>query len=348
MTLRVGVVGLGTIGKRVADAVLSQPDMELVGVGIRTPNPTALSVNWKGVKIYCTENERLPLFKECNLDVSGNLSDLLNEIDVVVDCAQAGEGIKRLSQYKAHGVYTIFQGGEKHDTTDFTFSTFGNYHQAYGRQAMRVSSCNTTGLVRLISVLDFHYKVLHVDGAIVRCSTDPDKAQNGIPNGIAPVFGVSHHGPDLQLVLPHISIYTQAAAAPMYYSHLQMISIELENPLTRLKIIETLNQYPRILIQTKQEAGVNTAQLFNSFNNSSRKRGDRPELFLWEESIQLVGNRLHLMTSIDMQCITIPETIDAIRAITGIEKDRDKCMILTDEALNIVKKESSYKIEVGI
>ena len=32
MTIKVGVVGYGTIGKRVADAVLLQEDMELVGI----------------------------------------------------------------------------------------------------------------------------------------------------------------------------------------------------------------------------------------------------------------------------------------------------------------------------
>jgi len=34
MTIKVGIVGYGTIGKRVADAVALQKDMKLVGVSV--------------------------------------------------------------------------------------------------------------------------------------------------------------------------------------------------------------------------------------------------------------------------------------------------------------------------
>ena len=36
--IRVGVVGYGTIGKRVCDAILLQEDMELVGITANTYN----------------------------------------------------------------------------------------------------------------------------------------------------------------------------------------------------------------------------------------------------------------------------------------------------------------------
>ncbi|MFB6101613.1 MAG: glyceraldehyde-3-phosphate dehydrogenase, partial [Haloplanus sp.] len=49
--IRVGVNGYGTIGKRVADAVNSMPDMELVGIGKASPNHTADAAAERGYDI---------------------------------------------------------------------------------------------------------------------------------------------------------------------------------------------------------------------------------------------------------------------------------------------------------
>ena len=48
---KVGVVGYGTIGKRVADAVLKQKDMELIGVTGNSYNYKMEIANAKGIKI---------------------------------------------------------------------------------------------------------------------------------------------------------------------------------------------------------------------------------------------------------------------------------------------------------
>ena len=52
MKIRVGVIGYGTVGKRVAWAVMKQPDMELVGVATIEPNWEVLSALKKGIKVY--------------------------------------------------------------------------------------------------------------------------------------------------------------------------------------------------------------------------------------------------------------------------------------------------------
>ena len=56
--IKVGVVGYGTIGKRVADAVLLQEDMELVGISGRSYNFRMESANRKGIPIFLVHENR--------------------------------------------------------------------------------------------------------------------------------------------------------------------------------------------------------------------------------------------------------------------------------------------------
>ena len=52
--IKVGVFGYGTIGKRVADAVVLQDDMELVGVTVNRYNYKIKSAIEKVIKTYAT------------------------------------------------------------------------------------------------------------------------------------------------------------------------------------------------------------------------------------------------------------------------------------------------------
>ena len=48
MTIKVAINGYGTIGKRVADAVAAQPDMEIVGVSKTSMNAEAYIAKDRG------------------------------------------------------------------------------------------------------------------------------------------------------------------------------------------------------------------------------------------------------------------------------------------------------------
>ena len=84
--IRVAVNGYGVIGKRVADAVARQDDMELAGV-------SDISVDWrprmatqKGFRLFGATKEHAEAMRKAGLDVAGNLDDLLGASDLVVDC----------------------------------------------------------------------------------------------------------------------------------------------------------------------------------------------------------------------------------------------------------------------
>ena len=88
MTIKVAINGYGTIGKRVADAVDAQDDMEIVGVTKTRPAFGCDLAVRKGYPIYCTfdEQERIDAFGKAGYECHGGLSDLLSVADKDVDC----------------------------------------------------------------------------------------------------------------------------------------------------------------------------------------------------------------------------------------------------------------------
>ena len=58
-------------------------------------------------------------------------------------------------------------------------------------------------------------------------------------------------------------------------------------------------------------------------------------LHLWEDMLTVQGDELFYAYMVDNQAIVIPETIDAIRALTGIESDADLSISKTNASLGI-------------
>lgn len=84
--IRVAVNGYGVIGKRVADAVSVQEDMDLVGIAdVVSDYRIRVAVEW-GYPIYASLPEKLAEMAAAGIPVQGTLDDLLKQVDMVVDC----------------------------------------------------------------------------------------------------------------------------------------------------------------------------------------------------------------------------------------------------------------------
>ena len=62
------------------------------------------------------------------------------------------------------------------------------------------------------------------------------------------------------------------------------------------------------------------------------------EVALWEDMLKVVDDELFYAYIVNNQAIVIPETIDAIRSLTGIEKDAVKSIQKTNISLGIKQK----------
>ncbi len=336
MVVKVAVNGFGTIGKRVAEAVLKQDDMKLVGVTKTRPDYLAKAASMKGL-LYVPK-ERLSDFKESGIEVAGTLEDLLREADVVVDATPGGVGREYKSLYEKYGVKAIFQGGEKHEVAGFSFSTLCNYEEASGRQFVRVVSCNTTGLLRLLCTLNSEIGIEKVRATIVRRGADPHETKRGPINAIVPnpVTLPSHHGIDVRTVLD-VDIATTAVVVPTTLMHLHVLNVTLKKEVKRDEVLEILERAPRILVIPSEFSGVkDTAKIIEMARDMGRKRYDLNELVVFEESVSVNGRELFLMQAVHQESIVVPENVDAIRAMTT-SATREESLRKTDESLGLVR-----------
>lgn len=109
-SVRVAVNGYGVIGKRVADAVMLQDDMELVGVcDVISDYRIRLAVE-RGYPVYAATSEAGEAMSAESIPIAGGLEDLLAEVDVVVDCTPKKVGAQNRPMYQQRGLKSIWQG----------------------------------------------------------------------------------------------------------------------------------------------------------------------------------------------------------------------------------------------
>ncbi|MDP6640093.1 MAG: type II glyceraldehyde-3-phosphate dehydrogenase [Candidatus Poseidoniaceae archaeon] len=340
MTVRVAINGFGTIGKRVADAVDAQDDMEIVGVTKTGPSFGCDLAVKKGFPLFCTFDsaERISAFSDAGYDCQGGLSDLLSIADVVVDCSPGKMGAENLSKYRAAGVKYLFQGGEKHALTGRSFTSSANYSENLGAEGTRVVSCNTTGLSRTLVPLFEHCGELKVECTMIRRAADPGDSAKGPINAIKPVLKVpSHHGPDVMTVKPEIEINSLAVAVPTTIMHVHAIIADLPegHGLSTESIIEMWKSTPRVIVMSGVENRITTtAEVMELARDIGRKWGDLHEIFVWQDGVSLQGNRLYYFQAIHQESDVIPENVDAIRALMNIESNWQTSVAKTDAAID--------------
>ena len=233
--IRVAVNGYGVIGKRIADAVAAQEDMELVGVADVVSDWRIKVAVEKGYPVFAATPTAADSMSAAGIPLAGNLVELLDRIDVVADATPKKVASANLARYHAAGVKSIFQGGEKHSLTGHSFVAQANYETALGRDTTRVVSCNTTSIVRTLGALQKAGLLKRARGVLVRRATDPwESDHTGVMNTVVPEQTIpSHQGPDAQTVIPDLDVVTIAVVAAHTNSHLHAWSVELTRPADR-------------------------------------------------------------------------------------------------------------------
>jgi glyceraldehyde-3-phosphate dehydrogenase (NAD(P)) len=334
----VGINGYGTIGKRVADAVACQDDMQITGVTKRTPDFEAQMAVEKGFPLYISAPEREGLFEEAGIKVTGTIDDLYNKIDVMVDCTPGGIGAKNKLTYAEKGVKGIFQGGEKHEQIGKSFNSFANYKDNWGEDFVRVVSCNTTGLCRTLKPIDDLCGVKKVRAVMVRRGADPGQIKSGPINAIVPNPPTvpSHHGPDVQTVMYDLDIITMALLVPTTLMHQHNLMVELETPPSLDDVIDTLEATPRVLLVEAEKGLGSTAEIMECARDLGRSRSDLFEIAVWKESLNIKDGELFYMQAIHQESDVVPENVDCIRAMLEMEEDPVKSIEKTNKNMGII------------
>lgn len=335
--VRVGVNGYGTIGKRVATAIAKQDDMELVGVTKTRPNYEAKDALAKGYGLYVPE-ESVEAFAKAGVLISGTVKDMLGKVDIVVDCTPGTVGEYYRDMYKAAGVKAIFQGGEDHSLTGISFNSTANYAESWGAQLSRVVSCNTTALLRTLYPIDKALRIQNAFVTIVRRAVDPGDSKSGPVNGLEPSVKLpTHHGPDVQSVMPWLNISTMAVKASTTLMHVQTVVVQLASESTTEEVLGIMRSSPRVRLVKSSDGIKSTAQVMELARDLGRDRSDMYEIVVWEDGVKVVGNTLYYYQAVHQESDVIPENIDCIRSMCKVVQDPAASVAKTDAALGIGK-----------
>ncbi|MGA7924177.1 MAG: type II glyceraldehyde-3-phosphate dehydrogenase [Thermoplasmata archaeon] len=335
MVVRVGVNGYGTIGKRVADAVARQSDLTLVGVTKTRPNFEAVRAAEHRHPLFIAGGGRRAAFDAAGVKVAGTLDDLLQNVDVIVDCTPDKVGRNNQTLYNGAKVRAVFQGGEKPDVADVSFNALANFEAARGKRRVRVVSCNTTGLSRAAAVLRSEFGVRRWEATIVRRAADPPEVNRGPINGILPTFHLpSHHGADVQTIFPDLDITTTAVVVPTTLMHVHVNHVELTRPPSDAgQILSAFRRIPRFRIFQSWEGVEGTPQVMEVARDHGTP--DMMPNVLWEEGLRLDGPDLYFFQAIHQESVVVPENIDAIRAMFDLSPDAQTSISTTDRSLGL-------------
>jgi glyceraldehyde-3-phosphate dehydrogenase (NAD(P)) len=337
--IKVGVAGYGVIGQRLADGVALQKDMELVGVADVAPTLSVRALKEKGMPyaLYCAADDKRADLEKAGIPVSGSLEDLVKKCDVMLDATSAGVGAKNKELYAKYGKKGIFQGGEKNSVADVFFHGYANYEKGLGAQFLKLTSCNTTGLIRAVDCMDRSVGVERVAITIIRRVADPGDYHRGLTNALQIDHAPSHQALDLMTIMPHVQATGILVHTPVTHGHIITIVMTTKKDVSVEEAIATFRTHPRIRVVTIAEGFQGNASFFRYARDLGNPRGDMYEIGLWEDSCVKSGKDLMFAINIPQESVTIPETMDGIRASMRMQEGRIEATDATNANLGIGK-----------
>ncbi|TAH40097.1 MAG: type II glyceraldehyde-3-phosphate dehydrogenase [Bacteroidetes bacterium] len=336
--VRVAINGYGVIGKRIADAISLQEDMEVSGISDVLSDWRIQVAILKEYSIYAANTNALSEMKQNGINVHGLLENLIENSDIIIDCTPKIISAQNVPLYRAVGKKFIVQGGEKHELTGHSFNSETNYLSALNLDSTRVVSCNTTSILRVLGALKKSGFLKNARGTLLRRATDPwESHMSGIMNTLVPEQDIpSHQGPDAKSVDPDLDVITAAVKVPETLSHVHYWVVRLTKEISKEQILQALTtNSTRIALMNYTDGLVANNSIKEFLMDIGRDRGDMYEVALWQDMLKVVNDELFFAYIVDNQAIVIPENIDAIRSLCNTENNAIKSIQKTNNSLNI-------------
>lgn len=337
--VKVAVAGYGVIGQRLADGVALQKDMELVGVADVAPTLSVKALKEKGMPyaFYNASPENQELLEKALIPVAGTFEELIQKVDIILDSTSAGVGAKNKELYQKYGKKAIFQGGEKNSVADVFFHGYANFENGLGKQFLKLTSCNTTGLIRAVDCLDREYGIEKVAITIIRRVADPGDYHRGLTNALQIDEAPNHQAVDLMTIMPHVNATGILIHTPVTHGHIITVVATPKQKINKQQALAAFAEHDRIRIVKIKEGFSGNAALFRYARELGNPRGDMYEIALWDETIVESGHDIMFAINIPQEAVTIPETIDAIRAAMEMDEDKAAALAKTNNYLGLGK-----------
>ena len=217
------------------------------------------------------------------------------------------------------------------------FHGYANYEKGLGQNYLKLTSCNTTGLIRTVDCLDREIGIEKVAITIIRRVADPGDYHRGLTNALQMEKAPTHQAVDLMTIMPHVNATGILVHTPVTHGHIITVLATAKDgrKITKEMALEAFRKHPRIRVVSIDEGFKGNASLFKYARDLGNRRGDMYEIGLWEDSIVESGNDIMYAINIPQESVTIPETIDGIRAAMKMQLTREEGTAMTNKYLKI-------------
>ena len=311
--LAIGVAGYDRLGRRLADAIAQQPDMRLRGV-------------------YERDNRRCALAHQAgHFPTSGEFLQWASTCDVLLNCQETLPEIDRP---------VIHCSGSRHEAP--LFSTLVSEKGLARWSQVKLPCADAIAFARLLLGLHSLGRIDRLFATTVRRSSSAGDSCSRSIDSLEPVFEEPTEDADIQQVLAdRVPAYEiRRVQAPYTRSHLHFIKLDLANPSTRDDALQALRSAARITVMSAADGFPDTAHVQEFYRDLSRPRGDRPELFIWEESVVADRRYLYFFMDVAPESTPVPEAIDAARVLGRRGMSLEESAKLTDCALGLLQGRS--------
>jgi glyceraldehyde-3-phosphate dehydrogenase (NAD(P)) len=311
--------------------------MELIGVADIAPTLAVRALAERGMPfpMFAAAPGAETSLGDAGVPVSGGFDDLIGSVDIMLDAAPGGIGANNKAKYEAAGIKAVFQGGEGGEVADVFFHGYANYDSGVGCDYLKLTSCNTTGLIRTIDCLDRAVGIEKVAVTIIRRVADPGDTHRGLVDSLQLEAIPNHQAVDLMHIMPHIDATGLLIHTPVTHGHIITIVATPKVPIAKAEVVETFQAHPRIRVVRIADGFNTNTSLFNYARFLGHPRGDMFEVGLFEETVGMSGDDIMFAINIPQESVVIPETIDGVRAALGMQADRLEAVGLTNRYLGM-------------
>jgi glyceraldehyde-3-phosphate dehydrogenase (NAD(P)) len=188
-----------------------------------------------------------------------------------------------------------------------------------------------------VDCLDRKFGIKKVAITIVRRVADPGDYHRGLTNALQIEPAPNHQAVDLMTIMPHVEATGILIHTPVTHGHIITIVATPKNKITVEEALLAFHEHDRIRVVRIADGFLGNASLFRYARDLGNPRGDMYEVALWEESVVMSGDDIMYAINIPQEAVTIPETIDAIRAAMEMTSDQRKAVETTNNYLGLGK-----------
>lgn len=156
---------------------------------------------------------------------------------------------------------------------DVFFHGYANYEKGVGADFLKLTSCNTTGLIRAADCLHKKCGIEKVAITIVRRVADPGDYHRGLTNALQVDAAPNHQAVDLMTILPEIEATGILVHAPVTHGHFITVVATPKKDITVEEAIETFRAHDRIRMVRLADGFQGNASIFKYARDLGRKRG---------------------------------------------------------------------------